>query len=72
MEGQKGTDARHVLPAIIVDASFTVVSGARARGVQEANVSFVDERREEIGLKMVWDGLNDILRVRFGRFVFEE
>lgn len=49
--------ARHVIPAIIVDASFAIVGGARVRGVQEANVPLIGERREEIGLEMVWDGV---------------
>lgn len=64
MEGtkKKGTDARHVIPAIIVDASFAIAGGARVRGVQEANVPLIRERGVEIGLEMAGDGLVGYLR----------
>ena len=57
LEGKKSTDARHVLPAIIVDANFAIAGNARVRGVQEANIPWIGKRREEIGLEMVGNGL---------------
>jgi hypothetical protein len=57
LEEIKGTNTRHVIPAIIVDASFAISGGARVRSVQETNVPWVGERGEEIGLEKGGDGL---------------